>query len=214
MGKLYRKLFKSIALVLAFLLVTGLVGACGKTREPAGEETKEAQGALENEPGSKAGEEAGEKASEGTGSKAGEEKAEETANKAETHAVEEGASGSDKEAATATGEEAPVLYRLNIQNDAASVNTKYAVNAVHVYCPDTEDKEDYFPGDEVPAGTKICVFAYNTAGDIHMTIVHNGETLCDKDFKRVIPWENDEEVERFEFILEGELTVTTTAIEK
>lgn len=210
MGKLYRKLFKTIALVLAFLLVTGLVGACGKTREPAGEETKEAQGALENEPGSKAGEEAGEKASEGTGSKAGEE----TTDKAETHAAEEAAPGSDKETVAATGEEPPVLYRLNIQNDAASVNTKYAVNAVHVYCPDTEEKEDYFPGDEVPAGTKICVFAYNTAGDIHMTIVHNGETLCDKDFKRVIPWENDEEVERFEFILEGELTVTTTAIEK
>ena len=210
MGKLYRKLFKTIALVLVFLLATGLVGACGKTREPAGEETKEAQGALESEPGSKAGEEAGEKASEGIGSKAGEE----TTDKAETQAAEEAAPGSDKETVAATGEETPVLYRLNIQNDAASVNTKYAVNAVHVYCPDTEDKEDYFPGDEVPAGTKICVFAYNTAGDIHMTIVHNGETLCDKDFKRVIPWENDEEVERFEFTLEGELTVTTTAIEK
>ena len=106
------------------------------------------------------------------------------------------------------------LCVLTIDNGASSVNTKYAVNALHVYCPDTEDKEDYFSGDELPAGISICIFAYNTAGDIHMTIVHNGETLCDKDFKRVIPWENDEEVERFTFTLEGDLTVTTYAIQK
>ena len=110
------------------------------------------------------------------------------------------------------GEES--LCVLTIDNGASSVNTKYAVNALHVYCPDTEDKEDYFSGDELPAGTSICIFAYNTAGDIHMTIVHNGETLCDKDFKRVIPWENDEAVERFTFSLEGDLTVTTYAIQK
>ncbi|MBR1813662.1 MAG: hypothetical protein IJ773_07540 [Lachnospiraceae bacterium] len=193
MRKRNGKWFRNIAFSLILLLAMSLISACGKTREPAGEETKEAQVVQQGEDGSKAVEEAG--------------------SKAETRAEEEGASDSEKETA-ASGEETPVLYRLNIQNDAASVNTKYAVNAVHVYCPDTEEKEDYFPGDEVPAGTKICVFAYNTASEIHMTIVHNGETLCDKDFKRVIPWENDEKVERFEFTLEGELSVTTTAIEK
>ena len=99
---------------------------------------------------------------------------------------------------------------VSVKNGASSANTTEVVNGLHVYCPNTADKDDYPDGAEVELGTRITVFVYNMASPVHLTIVHNGQTIADKDYEILV---SDDQVEKISFDLEGDLTVTTQALE-
>ncbi len=104
--------------------------------------------------------------------------------------------------------------RITIHDGASAADTKYVVNGLHVYDPTTVDKEDFVSGDEVPVGTNICVFAYNLASPVRLTIVHNGEVIAERTYSVMRQFVDDHKVEFFKFKLEGDLVVTTEALPK
>ncbi len=101
---------------------------------------------------------------------------------------------------------------LTIHNGAAEANTTEAVNAVHVYDPDSEEQEDFFSGDEVPVGTHVSIFVYNLASPVSLTIEHNGKLYAERTYSVMEAWTDDAKVEFFEIDLEGDLTVTTEVL--
>ena len=120
----------------------------------------------------------------------------------------------ETKAAPEQQEDSSDLCTITIDNGAASANTDQAVNGLHVYDPESEDLDDYVSGTQVPKGTKVAYFAYPVATNVHLTVIHNGQTIVDKDLEKIIPFEEDDKVEHFELVLEGDLIVRTTAIEE
>ena len=102
---------------------------------------------------------------------------------------------------------------ITIDNGAAEANTENAVNGLHVYDPNSEELDDFVSGTELPAGTEVSVYVYNLASPVQLQIVHNGETIVDKRFEKMQAWVDDDKVEFFDIVLEGDLTVTTKALE-
>ena len=63
-----------------------------------------------------------------------------------------------------------------------------------------------------PEGTKIELYAYPCASDIHLTVVHAGETIVDKDIAQMEAWVDDDKIEFVNLELKGDLTVRTTVL--
>ncbi len=101
------------------------------------------------------------------------------------------------------------MATIDIKDGASEANTNYVVNGLHLYDPTSKDLEDYADGAEVPVGSRLCVFAYNRASEIHLTVKNGDETIADKDYKIL---ENDKDVEMFTFDVKGDVTVTTRVI--
>lgn len=106
-------------------------------------------------------------------------------------------------------EEAGKTCLITITNGAAEANSDEGTNSVHVYDPNTEEKDDFFSGSEVAAGTTVKIFVYNLASPVHLTITHGGELLADRIYDTKIAWVDDDKIEFFEFELEGDLEVVT-----
>ena len=101
------------------------------------------------------------------------------------------------------------MVTLHIDNGAADANSDVAVNGLHVYDPNSEDLEDFADGAEVPKGTKVSIYVYNLASEVHLDIRHNGKVIADKDYGVL---QSDDDVEFFDVTLEGNLTVKTSVI--
>lgn len=104
------------------------------------------------------------------------------------------------------------MCKITVNNGAASANTSEAVNGLHVYLPDSADKEDLFSGQEIEAGTKVSVFVYNMSTPVTLTIEHNGAVIASRTYSVLEPFVDDDKVEFFNIVLEGDLVVTTTAL--
>ena len=100
---------------------------------------------------------------------------------------------------------------VTVKNNAASANTDYAVNGLHVYKAPAED--DITDSASFAKGEEIELYVYNCASPVHLTVVHNGKTVVDKDYPQMEAWVDDDKIEYLSFTLEGDLTVTTTALE-
>ena len=105
------------------------------------------------------------------------------------------------------------MCTITIDNGAASANTDSAVNGLHVYDPDSKDLDDFVSGAEVPVGTKVSIYVYNLASPVNLVIEHNGKKIADKDYPVMQAWTDDDKVEFFDIVLEGDLKVTTKALE-
>lgn len=101
------------------------------------------------------------------------------------------------------------MVTIHIDNGAADANSDSAVNGLHVYDPESEDLDDFVDGAEVPKGTKVSIYVYNLASEVHLDIKHNGETIADKDYGIL---QSDDDVEFFDVTLEGDLYVNTSVI--
>ena len=95
---------------------------------------------------------------------------------------------------------------ITINDEAKKANTDYAVNGLHIYSEGHNDNNNYRSGAQVPIGTKITIYEYNTASEAHLTVVHNGKTIADKSYSIL---KSDSDVDFIEFIVEGDVTVTT-----
>ena len=100
---------------------------------------------------------------------------------------------------------------VTVQNGAASANTDNAVNGLHVY--EAPAGDDIADSASFAKGTEIELYVYNCASPVHLTVVHNGETVVDQDYPQMEAWVDDDEIEFHSFKLDGDLTVTTTALE-
>ncbi len=135
-----------------------------------------------------------------------------------TNETPEKAGGEETPAVTAEQDESGKenteegMCTITIDNGAASANTDQAVNGLHVYDPASADMEDFISGAEVPKGTKISVYVYNLASPVALKIVHNGEVIADKTYPIMQAFVDDDKVEFFDIVLEGDLTVTTKAL--
>ena len=89
---------------------------------------------------------------------------------------------------------------ITIKDGAGAADTNHGVNGLHVYDPRSKDLEDFGDGAEVELGTKLSIFAYNRASEVHLKITHNGKVIADKDYPIL---QSDNDVEFFEFIVEG-----------
>ncbi len=114
-------------------------------------------------------------------------------------------------AVTASAESAQTCL-ITIRNEAAEANTDEAVNALHVYDPNSEEKDDFFSGTEVPVGTEVKIFAYNLASPVQLTIVHGDETIVETRLDMLRAFEDDDKVQFYTVVLEHDLTVTATLV--
>ncbi len=100
--------------------------------------------------------------------------------------------------------------RVTINDGAKAANTASAVNGFHVYLPKDKDLREVESGEELPLGTEISIYPYNTASKIHLKIVHNGVTIKDQDYDVFEPYVTSEDFTDLK--LEGDLVITTSVI--
>lgn len=108
---------------------------------------------------------------------------------------------------------APKTAKITITDGAAAGDIpNVAVNRVHAYNPDDADLADYSDGQEIPIGNKVTVFEWNMATAVHITIVHNGQTVVDKYYAKIEDTDKGHD-EFFRFTVEGDVIITTEVAE-
>jgi len=116
-----------------------------------------------------------------------------------------------------------IKIKVEVANDAIADNlnltvdesgdTTTEINTIHVYKPDTLDKNDLENGAQIEVGQELKVIVWNVATDVHVTIYNDEDTIVDKVFAKLTDEQigpdgrghGDEGI--FEFTVKGTVTV-------
>ena len=77
-----------------------------------------------------------------------------------------------------------IADNLNLTVDESG-DTTTEINTIHVYKPDTLDKNDLENGAQIEVGQKLKVIVWNVATDVHVTIYNDEDTVVDKVFAKL-----------------------------
>ncbi|MBR4164523.1 MAG: S-layer homology domain-containing protein [Solobacterium sp.] len=107
-------------------------------------------------------------------------------------------------------EEPATTAIITIDDKAKEANTSSAVNAIHVYDPESEDMDDFVSGTEVEIGSKVEIYVYNYVTPVHLVVEHKGQVIKDATYPIIT---SDADVEFITFTVEGDVKVTTEVAE-